>query len=302
MLDRYKNGKTTWVDLSSPTQEEARKIMEEFRIPPELFSDITTPVPRSNVVRSGKVLKLTVDYPIVKRTDIETLQEVKFFITKNALITARYEDIVPFHKFSKEFEVLSILGKTGTLHGGHIFAGLMQTLYGALAAKIDYLETQVETIERAIFDGQERQMVSDISKLNRKIITFTQALVAQGDVMHDGRFLLLELFGNPFEEYLKELDEYFDHLMRRLSSLRDSAQELRETNQILLSTKQNEIIKTLTITTFIAFPLTLISGVFSMNATNTPFVGGRYDFWIVIGIMSITALSFFCFFKFKRWF
>ena len=51
------------------------------------------------------------DFPIVKRTDINRTHEVKFIISKDYLITAQYEEMEAFDRFKKEFEVLVTLGK-----------------------------------------------------------------------------------------------------------------------------------------------------------------------------------------------
>ena len=77
--------------------------------------------------------------------------------------------------------------------------------------------------------------------------------------------------------------------------------ELRETNNSILTTKQNEIMKTLTILAFIVVPLATLSQIFGMNVTHTPLVGLPYDFWIIIGIMLGLALAMFGYFKYKKW-
>ena len=302
MIDRYKNGPYVWVDLTAPTPEEAREVMLELKIPFELFSDITTPTPRSSATMSGKVIKLMIDYPVVKRTDIERPHDIKFFVMKNALITAHYEEITAFHVFKQNFEMLSLLGKTERIHGGHLFAMLMNTLYDALGKKLEYLETKMEGIEHEIFNQREKEMVLEISKISRKLIIFKQALVAHGDVMHDAHQNFLKVFGTAFTPTLIALDEFYDHIMRRLVSLTESSDELRETNHALVSTKEGEIMKTLTIMAFVTYPLTLVASIFGMNAQHIPIIGGQYDFFIIIGIMAITATVLYVYFRFKRWF
>ena len=59
--------------------------------------------------------------------------------------------------------------------------------------------------------------------------------------------------------------------------------------------------KTLTTVAFITFPLTLIAGVFGMNAIAIPIIGYKYDFWIILGGMLLTTIVVFGFFKFKKW-
>jgi len=303
MLNRYTHGKVAWIDLFNPTESEVREVMETCKIPLELLADVTGPVPRSGAKESNKVIKLMIDYPVVKRTDIERPHDIKFFITKNTLVTAHYEEISALYKFSKEFEVLTILGKAGSsLHGGHLFSALMHTLYDALVAKLDYLETQMESIDREIFSGKEKEMVLEISKITRKLITFRQTLIAHGGVMHDARPFFVNLFGAHFVHQMQDLDEYYDHVMRRLVSLTESVHELSSTNNSLLTTKENEISKNLTVMAFITFPLMLISSIFGMNTTWLPFIGGSYDFFIIVSIMIVVTGCFFVYFKYKRWF
>jgi magnesium transporter len=302
MIERFKHGSNVWIDLDKPTADEARDAMLEAKIPLELMGDVTTPTPRASVHSAGGVVKIMIDYPVVKRTDIERPHDIKFFVSKHALVTARYEDITAFHTWKKEFEMFELLGRTERMHGGYIFAGLMNVLYDALTKKLDYIDTQIESIEREIFHEREKEMVLEISKVSRKLIAFKQALIAHGEVMRDARPRLISIFGTSFAATLDSLDDFYSHVMRRLEALTESASELRETNHALVDTKQNEIVKTFTIMAFVTFPLTLFSSLFSMNSEFTPIMGNRYDFWIVVAIMMTVAISFFLYFRYKKWF
>ena len=161
---------------------------------------------------------------------------------------------------------------------------------------------QLKFLFNEIFNEREKEMVLEISKISRKLIIFKQALVAHGDVMHDAHQNFVKIFGSSFASTLIALDEFYDHIMRRLVSLTESSDELRETNHALVSTKEGETMKTLTIMAFVTYPLTLVASIFSMNARYTPIVGERYDFFIIIGIMAVTATILYFYFRYKRWF
>ena len=81
----------------------------------------------------------------------------------------------------------------------------------------------------------------------------------------------------------------------------NSVAELREINNSLVSTKQNEVMKILTIMAFVTFPLSLLASIFGMNTVYLPIVGHSLDFWIIIGIMAGATICFFAFFKHNRW-
>lgn len=302
MIERYKDKNVTWVDISAPSSEETRAVMEEYNIPPQLLGDLSGPVPRSEATASEHAIKITIDFPVVKRKDVEGSHEIKFIITKKTLLTVRYEDIAALHKFGKEFEVVSTLGRTGKeIDGGFLFTALMSTLYDGLSSKLDYVESRISYIEQGIFDERERDMVFEISKTSQSLIAFRQILFSHKEVLEVAEPMLTKMFGAEYAKHIRELVIYYQYLSRRVSTLNASLQELRNTNDSLLSTKQNETMKIFTILAFVTFPLTLISSVFGMNADNMPIIGGTYDFWVVICLMLAAAFLMFAYFRYKRW-
>ena len=101
-----------WIDLYAPTSSEVHQIMTEFSIPPNLVEDLLAPVPRSGAVTDGNVVKLTMDFPVVRRTDIKEPHEIKFLVSKDYLITIHYEDISALDTFKREFDVTTTLHKS----------------------------------------------------------------------------------------------------------------------------------------------------------------------------------------------
>jgi Mg2+ and Co2+ transporter CorA len=77
--------------------------------------------------------------------------------------------------------------------------------------------------------------------------------------------------------------------------------ELRETNNSLVSTKQNEIMKTFTILAFIALPATTVLSLFQIESDSRPIVGLPFDFWILVLLLIGIAFSLYSWFKHKRW-
>lgn len=94
MIDRYLHKDVTWMDVVHPTSDEIRQIFKECKLPANFADDLTSMTPRSEAKSSKGAIKITLDFPIVKRTDITHPHEVKFIATKKHLITIRFEDIL----------------------------------------------------------------------------------------------------------------------------------------------------------------------------------------------------------------
>ena len=302
MIERFNGGKLTWIDMVNPTSDEIREVMEEANLPPELVSDLSAPIPRSSAVAVGNVVKVTLDYPIVKRTDINHPHEIKLLATKTHLVSVHFEDIEAIHRFQKEFELLSILKNTKSkASGGHLLNAIMMFLYNSLNAKLDYLETKLVDVENEIFKGREKEMVFEISNISRRIISFKHVLATHAQVLDDLMELIETAFTKEHKTGVLEIHEQYLFLSSRVGTINETMDELRETNIALLTTKQNETMKILTILAFITFPLTLFTSMFGMNTSTTPIIGQPGDFWIIVGVMAVVSIGFFGYFKYKDW-
>ena len=75
---------------------------------------------------------------------------------------------------------------------------------------------------------------------------------------------------------------------------------LEDTNESVISHRQNDILRILTIFSVILLPLTLISGIFGMNVL-FPGEHTHAAFWAIVGLMIATIATMIGFFKYKRW-
>ena len=302
MIERFSSGKLFWINLKNPIAEELHVVMEECDMSSALMGDLLTPVPRNYAVEAEGVIKLAIDFPVVKRIDAEHPYEVKFIFSKKVLVTVQYEEMEGLDRFKKEFEVLTTLNKTKRrLTGGDLFFALMRELYATSASKLDYVESKLADIEAEIFKDNERLMVVEIAKTSKQLISYRHVLRAHEDMFFEAEPLFARLYNETHQDELAVLQKTYSILYHRTHALFDTLNALREANFAMLTAKQNEIIKILTIMAYITFPLTLISSIFGMNTEASPIIGHQYDFWIIVATMCIVTVFFFSFFKYKKW-
>ena len=303
MIIRHQYKNLTWVDLESPTKEEVREIMEEYNIHPLVADELLSPTLRPKVDLYDNLIYLIMHFPVLYNMHGKSGgQEIDFVIGKDFLVTTHYELIDPLHEFSKVFEVNSILDKSniGT-HAGFLFFYIIKELYRGLTVELDHISEELETIEDRIFKGEEAQMVESISRVNRDLLNVKQAIRPHKEVLDSFETAGKQFFGKEFAYHLQSISGEYYKVFNILEGQKETLLDLRTTNDSLLTTKTNEIMKILTIVAFITFPLTLIAGIFGMNAEYIPFIGHEKDFFIILGLMVVTVLMMFTFFKFKKW-
>lgn len=304
MISRYTYKNLVWVDVQSPTQEEVRALMEEFNIHPLAADELLTPTLRPKVDLYNDFIYLILHFPTISHLhDGGHDQEIDFIVGKNFLITTHYDLIDPLHEFSKTFEVNSILEKSNIGdHAGFLLFYILKGLYKMLDSELDHINHDFGDIQSKIFAGKERDMVNSISRLNRDLLNFKQAIRPHKEVLESFEIAGRKFFGEEFSYYLHTITGEFYKVSSILDGHRETLLELRDTNDSLLTTKTNDIMKTLTVTAFIILPLTFIGQIFGMSIINIPLVNDPNAFWIILGAMGIVGVCLFSYFRFfKKW-
>lgn len=304
MKTRYEHHDVVWVDLESPTHDEVREIIDEFGIDLLTAEELLLPSMKPRAEFKDEYIYVVMHFPALRHSHKADEQEVDFIIGRNFLITTRYDVVDPLHKFSKVVEVNEMLAKGKSAigeHAGFLFFYMLKRLYKSVDHEVEYVQRHLHNIEEHVFSGHEVQMVQEISNSARDLLNLRQTIEPHREVLHALEQGCIGFFGDSFMPYLRGLsDDYFrvhNHIMRSLDVLR----ELRETNNSLLTTKQNETMRRFTVMAFFTFPLMLLAAIFAMDTTDMPIVGMRHDFWIVLGMMTTVSLLMYWSFKRTQW-
>lgn len=303
MYSRHEHDGLLWIDLESPTRDEVHRIIEEFQITPLVAEELLFPATKQRAEFYDGYAYIVLHFPALRHSHKTREQEIDFIVGKNFLITAHYDVIDPLHKFAKIFEVHSILDKDEpTRHSGFVFFYMLKRLYQAVEHEVEYVRHDLVVIEEHIFSDHQVEMVAAISRSARDLLNLRHVIEPHREVLHTVETEGPKLFGDDFAPYLRALsNEYYrvhNHVMRETEALH----ELRETNNSLLTTRQNETMKILTVMAFVTLPLSLIAEMFQIGADGTPIVGLQHGFWIIVAGMLVVAIVMLWFFRFKKWF
>lgn len=303
MLTKLVYKRLTWIDLESPTKEEVRDVMNSYDIHPLVAEELLTETLRPKVDYYANQIYMVLHFPTVTHSHKgKSSQEVDFVIGKNFLVTVHYETVDPLIEFSKMFEVNSILEKSNMgEHAGFLFFYIMRELYKNLASELNVLSKTLGGIEERIFNGNERMMVETISKVNRKLINFKQAIRFHKDVLDSFEVAAKDLFGDKFAFYARSISGEYYEIANMLEGHKETLSDLWSTNDSLLSTRTNQIMKTLSVLAAILLPVSLVVQFFGISSDNIPFMTSPNAFYIVIGLVIITAIFMYFVSRLKKW-
>lgn len=304
MISRYTYHSVTWVDIESPSKEEVLYVMEEFSVPDLVVEEAITSTLHAKVELYENLIYMILHFPPSEQAQQKsTEQEIDFIIGEKFIITVHYEPNYAIQKFAKLFEQAhSFTGDKKVVNGGLLFVEMMKQFYEHSLHKLDNITKVVKEIEYFIFNGHEDKMVKKISSTGKSLLDFKQALRFHKDILHSYVSASVKFFGEDYRYYAEVITSEFNKVSSLLESSRDALSELQRTNDSLLSTKTNDIMRTFTILTFVMMPLTIITGVFGMNTSDAlTFIQTKSDFFFVVGTMMLTGLVMFLFFKIRKW-
>jgi len=304
MIKKYTNNSITWVDVEDPTAEDIRSLMDEYDINPDVARELQLPTYKEKILPYKDYIYLVLHFPALRHTHKDNTedQEIDFIVGKNFVITTRYESIDALERFAKTFELNNIL-KKGLMedNAGYVLYYIIKELYRAISDEIDSINDILMRVEKNIFKGREKEMVTDISVVNRDLISFNHIVLTHRDVLISLRDSGTKLFQKDFAENFAKIINEYHRIEKVLINNIDFLRELRDTNDSLLSSKQNEIMKILTVILFIFLPFSIITGLFQMNTVYTPILGDQYDWQIILSIEIVFVIIAFLLAKFKKW-
>jgi magnesium transporter len=291
------SGYFVWVDLQSPTEDEARILEEPFGFHELAIEDALKEIQTPKVESYGDHL-----YLILHGIDFEAAQhtfathEVDIFLGEQYLVTvhdefsrslARLRDVCPRNDF------VMAEGPAGLLHR------IVDSMVDNYRPEVEKLEARLDEVEDDVFHHPSAGDVRRILGLKRDVASLRRVVTPQRDVV--GRLARRE-FPQISEGLAYRFRDVYDHLVRladEATLFHDRIASLLDAHLSFTSNRLNQVMKRLTIISTIFLPLTVLTGMYGMNVALPHFPGGEgTQFWWILGIM--LALSFSMLWLFRR--
>ena len=295
----------TWIHLDPPIDPETvNALRERFGWHPLDVEDVLSKRQRPKVddyLDDGYLFGV-LHFPAYDK-NVQRLNsgELDFFLGPDYLVTISNVELLPvtrlFNRVQEDERFREQLFSKGS---GRLLYEVLDDLFDYCFPILDKIAYKLDSIEDDIEDRRSEEIVTDISKVKQEIISYRKIIKPQRPA--------LRLLERHIERFLpEELELYFDDLVdasERIWDLLDNYKEvveaLESTNESVISHRQNDVLRILTVFSVILLPLTLISGIFGMNVL-FPGEGTRLAFWIVAGLMISVIIGMIGFFKYKRW-
>jgi magnesium transporter len=294
----------TWIHLDAPTTEEATLLADRYGWHPLDIEDVLSKRQRPKIDEYADegylfgVLHFPVYDKAVQRLNAA---ELDFFIGQDYLVTFPAVELLPvtrlFLRCEEDEELRDQLFSKGS---GYLLYHVLDDLFDYCFPILDKIGHKLDSIEDDMFEGRAEDVVRDISNVKQEIISYRKIIKPERST--------LRVLERQVERFLpEELELYFDDIVdaaERIWDLLDNFKEviegLESTNESVISHRQNDILRILTVFSVVLLPLTLITGIFGMNVRFPGFETSD-AWWGILGGMVATLAALLGFFRYKRW-
>jgi magnesium transporter len=292
----------TWINLSAPDAESAEALAERFDWHPLDIEDVLSKRQRPKIDEYPDYLFVVLHFPVYDKA-VQRLNaaELDLFLGPGYLVTLPNVELLPVTRlFQRCLDDGQLREDLFSKRSGYLLYHVLDDLFDYCFPILDKIGHKLDTVEDDMFEGRAEEVVRDISNVKQEIISYRKIIKPERST--------LRVLERRTERFLpEELDVYFDDIVdsaERIWDLLDNYKEvvegLESTNESVLSHRQNEVLRVLTVVSVIMLPLFVITGLFGMNVA-FPGTETREAFWVILGVMIAALVGMIGYFRYKRW-
>ncbi|MFC1700618.1 magnesium transporter CorA family protein [Patescibacteria group bacterium] len=293
----------TWIDIKNPKQKNLDELNEKIKLHPMIKRQFLPPIHRPKIEEYLNQIFIVLHFPVynIKKRENNPV-ELDIIITPDMLITSHSEEIPSLDIFFNDCEHQKYHQKHYFKTSNHLALGMLDWIIDECLPMLDHISEEAINIEKNVFEGNCKEMLTEISIVKRNLINFRRAIKPQRSILEVLEKKYRRLYGKELKTLTQEVVGSNIRVWNILENNQELINSLEQTNNSLVSYKLNDIMRFLTVISFITFPLSVIVGFFGMNIfSNIPIVNSPIA-WIVITIvMIISTIIMVAYFKNKKW-
>ncbi len=299
--------RVVWYDLFAPTAEEEQALEAALGLDVPTREEMEEIEDSSRLYTEPGAVFMTANLPSQVDTDDPVLAPVTFILAGQRLITLRYHEPRAFRTFALRAE----RGALGCSDGMTALIALLEVVVDRLADILEKVGRDVEQLSRTVFrpapggPGRGTDYQAVLQNLGRhgdlvanvvdslvtleRLVVFLTATSGQRPPNKEAR-LRLKTLGRD----TRFLNDHANSLTQKLTFLLDATLGM-------ISIEQNAIIKIFSVAAVVFLPPTLIASIYGMNFAVMPELHWLVGYPFALGLMVLSAVVSYWFFKTRGW-
>jgi len=217
---------------------------------------------------------------------------------QNTVITIRSKDTKSIGKIKEQI----VSGKNLCDKGAGFFVyRLLDEILTTYFHIVDSIEEKIEDIEKVVYENPNKKVVEDIFTVKKTLIFFHRALSANREVITS---IEKEYLTDIEKKHVKQFRSLYNDVIQLIDIVSTYRDILTGTLDLYLSSVSNNlnmVVKKMTSLTIIIMIPTFIATIYGMNFKFMPEVNLPYGYFLVWGIIVLSGIGSYLYFKKMDW-
>ncbi|MFN8498498.1 MAG: magnesium/cobalt transporter CorA [Anaerolineae bacterium] len=292
----------TWIDVNSLAQPELiKELCDRFGIDPLVQEDILDTEQRPKVEDYGEYISIVLKMLRYDSIGGGVIIEQVSLILGNTYVISFQEGFEGDVFEGVRRRIRSGAGRIRVQGADYLAYALVDAIVDNYFIVLDHYLNAVEKMRAEIVDNRETDLPQRIFALEGEVMAIRHTVWPLIEAFGSLRKDKTHLVKRSTDKYLRDVN---DHVLRVIDGTQtaiDMLDRLQDYYLSVVSNRQNEILKVLTIVSTIFIPLTFIAGVYGMNFEHMPELAHQYGYPVALAMMAGIAVGMLIYFKRKGW-
>lgn len=299
LLSQLNTKQLLWVDVSEFAEDELRRLAAALKLAPDSIYSLLQPEKRPRLDSYGSYAQLSIS-SIEEADGRYRRVQVDFVLGANVVVTLHRKPVSFLSSFDGRIKGDSDLGD---LDAAAFLAGLLDWHITGYFRLVEALEMQVDRIDaHALRRRHSRDLLSELARLRQRVAVIRQILTPHREVYAAmARPDFLPVATSSSAAHFRALSDRLDRAIEAVENARELLVGSFDMFTTQMTLRTNEVMKALTLASFIWFPASVIVGVTAL-LLRTPVDPPRTPgFWVMLGSIALVGALTFALARWREW-
>ncbi len=288
-----------WLGLHEPDEQLLRKVQDRFWLDDLAIEDALHAHQRPKFEIYDGSLFVVLHTAQLQGTKIQ-FGETHIFVGNGYVVTVRHGPSLSYADVRARCESAPAMLRVGE---SFVLYSLMDFVVDNYFPIIHTLEAEVDALEvEVVGDGADSRDIERIYELRRKLMILRRAIAPLLEVCDRLLRFDVPLIARDMQPYVRDVRDHVIRVAEAIDDLRELLTSAMETNLLLASVQQNDVMKKLAGWAAILAMPTAVFGLYGMNFQDMPELRLPYGYPAVM--LAVVGLCTYLYYRFKRagWF
>jgi magnesium transporter len=292
----------SWIDVEGIHDPKiVQQISESISLHPLVIEDILNVDQRAKMDEyDGYIYLVLKMFHMNKKSDEIIPEQVSIILSKNYVVT--FQEGVEGDTFHEiRTRIRSNKGVINNMTSDYLVYSLIDSIIDSYFTILEVFGDRIEKLEEELVNNPQKKTLTEIYRIKREMLYIRKSVWPLREAISRLERGESELITRNTHLYLRDVYDHTINVLDTIETYRDMLSGMIDIYLSSISNRLNETMKYLALISTIFIPMTFIASIYGMNFELMPELKWAHGYWFALGLMAAIGLSFYIYFKKKRW-